>query len=565
LRSTAQVLDRPPAEGSGRLLTATVVADAAAGVETAGHAPSAGLGMAAVVAVAGLLGTLSGFGREMAIASRFGAGSETDAYLTAVLLPTVLLQLVSSGVMSAYLVPYLSEMLEKGDERGAWRIVGTTGLMTLALLVVAAVLTALASGPMVSLIAPGFGPATRALAIDLARLLSVLFVFLGMTGFLAGVLYAFQRFTAASLAAFVFNIVIIAGALFLGAPLGIWGLAGATLLAGACQVGLVVWALRDLPGRRFLGLELHSAYLRRLGAALAPVLLLAVISQGYMAAERVIASHLAEGSVTALNYGFRIAMFPMVFCSSLTIVSFPLLSRQAARGDEGSFCATVSTSARLMLAAAAPITVLLFFLAGPAVRFLLERGAFDAADAARTAAALRFYGLGLVAYGLTWQFTVSLYALGDYKSPLLVHLLVVGPRIAASAALAWVAAEAGLAAGLSLSAAVLMCALGLALSRRMKAFHLRSLAPTAYRVGVAGLLMALTLLLATRLLSSWEGGGMLATGAYLASTAAAGLAVYVAVVLALRLEEMNLLKRRLRLALASLRSTASLPRPTTEA
>jgi putative peptidoglycan lipid II flippase len=521
--------------------------------------------MAAVVAAASLLGTLAGFGREMAIALRFGAGSETDAYLTAVLLPTLLLQLVSTGVMTAYLVPYLSEMLEKGDERGAWRVVGTVGLLTLAVLAGAAALAALASGPMVSLVAPGFGPASRDLAIELTRLLSMLFVFLGMTGFLAGVLYAFQRFTVASLVAFVFNIVIIAGALFAGGPLGIWGLAAATLLAGACQLGLVVWALWALPGRRFLGLELRSAHLRRLAAVLAPVLLLAVVSQGYMAVERVIASHLAEGSVTALNYGFRMAMFPMALCSALTVVSFPLLSRQAARGDERLFCATVSTSARLMLTVTVPITVFLFFLAGPAVRFLLERGAFDAADAAPTAAALRFYGLGLVAYGLTWQFTASLYALGDYKGPLLVHLLILGPRVAVSAALAWAAAEAGLAAGLALSAAVIMFALALALSRRLKAFHPWSLAPTAYRVGAAGAAMALTVLLATRLLSPWEHGGLLETGAYLTSTAMAGLVVYVAVALALRLEEMELLARRLRLALASLRSTGSLPRAIGEA
>jgi len=493
---------------------------------------------AAVVATAITLGTVAGFGREAAIAGRFGAGSETDAYLTAIFLPMILLQLLTTGPLTALLVPSVSGLLELGDDRGAWKVVGTVAVISVAFLAVASLAAALAAPLIVALLAPGFDPDVRGLATSLTRAMAPLFLFVGAASVLVSLLNAFQRFTAAALTSLAFNLVVIAGALSAGAIFGIWGLATGTLLAGAVQLAVVLFDARRLPGKRYLRVDLRSPQVRRIARSLVPVVLLAVVSQAYFALERVIASHLEPGSVTTLNYALRLAMFPLGFSTALTVVSFPLMSRQVARRDQARFLETLSSNSRLIFFVTVPLSVLLASTAGPVVRVLLGRGAFGVEDAAVTAAALRFYSLGLVAHALTWQFTRALYALGDFRSPLVIHLVLIPASLPVNIALSRAFGQAGLAAGLSIITAAIMVTLVLALRWRTPGFDLWPLAVSAGRMCAAGGVMCLVLLAAGPFADGWSNPGLVRDGAYLTLGGGLGLLAYLAAASALRLPEL---------------------------
>ena len=65
-----------------------------------------------------------------------------------------------------------------------------------------------------------------------------------------------------------------------------------------------------------------------------------------------------------------------------------------------------------MLVLNVPATFGLIVLATPIVRLLFERGRFLPADTAATAAALRFYAVGLVGYSAARIASPAFYALG---------------------------------------------------------------------------------------------------------------------------------------------------------
>ena len=71
----------------------------------------------------------------------------------------------------------------------------------------------------------------------------------------------------------------------------------------------------------------------------------------------------------------------------------------------------------MMLMLNVPATVGLIVLATPIVRLLFERGQFLPADTAATAAALRFYAIGLVGYSAVRIASPTFYALGDSRVP----------------------------------------------------------------------------------------------------------------------------------------------------
>ena len=80
------------------------------------------LGAAAVLMTAAVfLSRVVGFLREAFIASRFGAGAQTDAFFAAFTIPDWLNYLVAGGTLSISLLPIYARHLANDDEAAANR------------------------------------------------------------------------------------------------------------------------------------------------------------------------------------------------------------------------------------------------------------------------------------------------------------------------------------------------------------------------------------------------------------------------------------------------------------
>ncbi len=118
--------------------------------------------------------------------------------------------------------------------------------------------------------------------------------------------------------------------------------------------------------------------------------------------DRAFASTLPEGSVAALNYATAIVAVPQtVFTSALATALFPVLSVMVARGEGAAAFKLVSNWTLWIVALGLLPVLLLIVYRVEAVAFLFQRGQFDVADVALTAAALSLLPSMIIVQGVS--------------------------------------------------------------------------------------------------------------------------------------------------------------------
>ncbi|GGX24178.1 lipid II flippase MurJ [Streptomyces chryseus] len=372
---------------------------------------------AALTAASALLGLL----RDQTIAHLFGASVESDAFLIAWTVPEMAATLLIEDAMALLLVPAFSHALARRAARRtqdpalADDAVRALVLATLprlcAALAAAAALLALGAPWLVRLLAPGFGDPQ--LATDCTRLTAVTVFTFGITGYFSAALRAHGHFLLPAGVYAAYNIGIIATTLTLHS---LWGVRAA---AAGVAVGSLLMILTQLP--TFLRLtrahrtpapsrapaprsepptpSLLTAPLLTT-SLLAPVILFAVGRQGQVLVERFLASPLPGGAISHLNYAQKVAQMPMVLSLMICTVTFPVVARAMAEGDEEG--ARLRVERDLALAATVVLlgTAMVLGYAPQIIEVLFERGAFDARDTATTATVMRVYALGLLGHCL---------------------------------------------------------------------------------------------------------------------------------------------------------------------
>ena len=133
---------------------------------------------------------------------------------------------------------------------------------------------------------------------------------------------------------------------------------------------------------------------------------------------------------------------------------------------------TVSWAIRLMLVLSVPATVGLMVLAQPIVELIFERGAFDAASTAMTAAALACYAPGIVGYSIVKIASPSFYSLREVRTPLIVSLVTIAVNLGLSVWLFDVIGFRGLALGTAIAANVNAVLLLVFLAKRIGGIEL---------------------------------------------------------------------------------------------
>jgi putative peptidoglycan lipid II flippase len=148
-------------------------------------------------------------------------------------------------------------------------------------------------------------------------------------------------------------------------------------------------------------------------------------------------------------------------------------------------------------------------LARPIVSMLFERGEFTAEVAKMTAWALVWYAAGLVGHSIMEVLTRAFYAQQDTKTPVIIGAIAMGLNVVFSITfsklftqIGWIPVG-GLALANSLATALEAAALFIFMRKRLNGIEGKSIWDGAWRVGLAGLGMAIGLSLLIQLSGSW--------------------------------------------------------------
>jgi putative peptidoglycan lipid II flippase len=204
----------------------------------------------------------------------------------------------------------------------------------------------------------------------------------------------------------------------------------------------------------------------------------------------VLATSQGTGAASWLTYAFRVMYLPIgLFGVSIGTAVLPAVSRHAAADDASGIRRTVVRGLGLMIALNVPATFGLIALATPIVELLFERGRFLPADTAATAAAVRFYAIGLAGYSAVRIASPTFYAMGDSRTPAVVSGIAIVTNMVASVALVRVIGFAGLALGASIAALANAAILLWLLHARVGGLDDDRLVATLIKVTLASVLM----------------------------------------------------------------------------
>ncbi|GFN22765.1 murein biosynthesis integral membrane protein MurJ [Thermanaeromonas sp. C210] len=452
---------------------------------------------AGIVLVLNLLSRVLGFVRDAAIAAQFGAGPATDAYMVAYTIPYFLQTILGMAFLTV-MVPTLTAYLVRGEREEGWRVASALGSWTALSLTTLALLGMAAASLLVPVLAPGFPPEVEGLAARLTRIMFLSLPFMGTGMMISGILNAGNYFTSPALAPALSNLIIIATALFFGSRYGIEGLAVGTVVSFVAFLAVQLPDLHRMGFRYTWRLDYHHPIVRKVSLYLLPVIFSLAVNQLYLATNRFFASHLAPGSITALDVGIRLVNLPLgVFVSAVSTAVFPALSEEAARGRREAMAHLTQKGLSLVTLAVVPAAAGLIILREPLVRVVFERGAFGSAATLMTAEVVYYASWGLLAQAAQPILMRSFYALEDVRTPALAGVISVGLNAGFSAVLVRHLGHGGLALSNSLAATFYALTLYYFLKGRLPelnpSFLLRSIGLTLLAAGGMGL-------------ATWQGG-----------------------------------------------------------
>jgi putative peptidoglycan lipid II flippase len=451
-----------------------------------------------LVSSATFLSRVFGLIREQVFAYLFGAGMATDAFVAAFRIPNLLRDLFAEGALSSAFIPVFKEKLTLQGKEEAFRLTNLIVNLLLIVLFVLIIIGIIFSPAIVNLIAPGFDKVEG--KIELTTLLTrIMFPFLLLVSLAAvcmGILNSFEKFGVPALAPTMFNLGMILAGFFISPflEIPIMGMALGVLLGGVGQLVLQLPTLFKQGYRYKPILDWKDPGIRKILLLLTPAILGLASTQVNIFVNTLIASLLPQGSVSYLNYSFRLMHFPLgVFGVAVATVTFPYVAEKAAQKNYAELISICSSSLKLIFFLTIPSAFFLTIGSKPIVSLLYQHGKFSFADTIFTSQALIFYVIGLFAYASVRVLSPVFYTLGQAKIPVISSAIAVGVNIILNLILMHPLSFRGLALATSISAILNMTILFLVLNKGIGPFDVKDLRDSFFKIVLASLLMGLLL------------------------------------------------------------------------
>lgn len=410
-----------------------------------------------------MISRLTGFLRDMVIATFLGAGMVSDAFLVSFKLPNLFRSLFAEGAFTSAFVPlFSSKLVASGRDKSIEFAAKAISLLTF-FLIIFSILFELAMPWVVRVLAPGFAenPEKVALTIDLCRITFPFLLFISIVSFQAGILNSFDRFAAPAAAPIILNLgMIVAGLLSVVLfDVPVYGMAWGITISGFIEI---IWlkyflnkeSIRIRPDFHFRRL-MKDQEIRTLFKRIAPGVVGAGIYQINMVVDTILVSLVSGGAVSWLYYANRLQQLPLgVIGAAISVALLPLLSRKLKAGELSEAANFQDKAVVYGLIMSLPAAVMFVCLADSLIELLFEHGRFTAADTHKTALALQAYAIGLPCYVMVKALMPNFFARGDTATPVKYSAVVFLTNLTLNLILMKPFGHVGIAAATSIAAFV---------------------------------------------------------------------------------------------------------------
>ena len=346
---------------------------------------------AILVAIAMLLGRLTGLLRVLGLALILGVSHANDLAILVISVPDFLNAMLIGGALAAVLVPEMHRRTQEVSEQNANQLIVQTFFVVGVVSSVIAIILAVCSSWFTQILALGFTSFQINEASRLIMIVLLAFPISAVTAVTAAALQAHHKPAIPAYGNLFFNVILLCAIFFWVTPESIevvaWAVVAAvsfrllTQLASCFALGAFQGGFQSLTRFSTLNGDLLVKYFQAL-AAIGVVVAFPVISRSFASA--------FEGGISLFEYAQKLVELPRgLFGAILTMVIFPRLSRIFSEGNVAEGGKLISQAAGLILLISIPATVAVYGCAEPVVSLLFERGQFSAVDASNTAQLLQ--------------------------------------------------------------------------------------------------------------------------------------------------------------------------------
>ncbi|MCY3836726.1 MAG: murein biosynthesis integral membrane protein MurJ [Anaerolineaceae bacterium] len=381
-------------------------------------------GSTLIVMIAFAAAKLLSLVQTVVITQNFGLSDEWDAFVAANRIPELIFTLIAGGALSHAFIPIFSGLLTRDETQHAWRtashIINSIFVVTFCISLLVFIF---APWLVTHVVASGFEARWQSETATLMRILLLGTLIFSVSGIVMGILQSHQHFTLPALAPLCFDAGILFGVLVLAPRWGARGIATGAVIGAAAHLWIQVPGLIHYRARWWPQLGWRDPLLWRVVRLMLPrVAGLGVFSLNFLIMTN-LASRLGSGSVSALDWGWRLMQIPQTLLgTALGTVIFPTLAALNERGDQEGKRSSFAGSLRMLIVTCIPATAGLLIIGQPLLS-LLERGAFDASATQLVYFCLQFFALGLLAHAALEVVARSFYAEQDTLTPLWAALL----------------------------------------------------------------------------------------------------------------------------------------------
>jgi putative peptidoglycan lipid II flippase len=387
---------------------------------------------ALIVAVLTAFSRVLGLLRTVVFAQTVGAGCLGTAYVTANQVPNLIVELAIGGALSSAMVPVLARSANRAAtdpsaKRNVEQISSALLTWSIVILLPVTVLITATAGPISALLNP-VNPNADCSHADMVSATSFMLIsfapqilLYGFSVVLYGLLQAYRKFGATSLAPVVGNVVVIAAYLIFAsldhnAPLARTPLVGMLVLSIGTTLNIGMLVIVTLPAtwrlhlRWRLTLRFPAGVLRRASGLALVGLLEFVAADIYSVITIDLANgHGTTGALVLYNYGNLVfTAICSVLPLSIVIAAFPVLS--ATDGD--AFDRTSAGSNRAVMLLSWLSTAIMIAVTVPAAHVLTQQRD----QIAPLAVSFLLYAPGVAGFAVVTNLSRVLFALGKLKA-----------------------------------------------------------------------------------------------------------------------------------------------------
>ena len=385
---------------------------------------------------------------EAVIAAKMGANISTDAYFSA----TEIFSVIDDTLLTSFTIAALGRFslhMEEDGKDSAYAAISNIFSVYLPVIAVISLLIFTAAKPLSYVAAPGFNSAQRVLTIRSIREMAAVPLIMCGVSIYSAVLRYNKSYALVNMKGIFIGIIGAAAVLILGSETAIQ--ADVLSVSFVCSI-IAYCAAMKLRVRSFGKVSLCRPVINEdikttLKMAV-PLMISFGVSSGVLLIDKMIASTLGSGNVSALTYSHTLyRVVENIFITNLAMILLTDFNDYAVKKDSEKLKEKIQSAACVMTAVLIPVTITAVLCRIDIVKIIYQRGEFTAQATEQVGNVLMFYALNFIPALLQAIYNHAMYSVGDTKTPMRISLMCIAVNICVSLPLTKVLGLPGVAIG----------------------------------------------------------------------------------------------------------------------